>query len=1374
MENRERSYSVLSSISDKTYNDENLNEISFIKRGSSIFDLNEFTINEEDQSNDTISFENEFKFSNNILTPEKQKEIFNEVEKARKERIINEVKRSLRELLEKHKYNIDRKKKITDILTDCDTYLKSIKENINQILEENPNVDVSDLNISEELSEEIAEIKNTYSIFYKYMEDLKPYISQDEIINIDAQNTLENKAITVLDVASKNLKNKNDRINKQEKEIKLLKSKKSFSGSDYEKMEKLQNDISIAKEVNNHLMDEVHDKNFEIELLQKRYEKQKTLTEKSEKDLESAREEINNFNKIKRISEIEVQEKNNEILLLNNRNEKQQKIIVDINQELEDLTVKLEKTLSEQKLILKENSEISEEIKEKEYEINYLKENNEKQKALKEKSDEKLELAREEIKKMNQEKRSALWKIKEMENEIASLNKMSEKKRSFMIKTKKELENAFDQLEKSSLLVKEKEKEITILNCEKENLMEEVKVKVRIAKESTEKVKYIETLASEEKKELNKVIKNLRDEITTLHEKYDQQQGLLEKTKKEWEEAVKKLEASMKEAEKTLLVIENNKEEIELLKTEKEKIIEKYKCIVHDHEEEILDLENQKVKLAEELDNKTKVVEQLFEQIKNLEECMNEEKINLCQAIKVMEDEIAHLHEENKEQADIIEDYKKKFDDKLVEVENIIRNKDEEIYSLQNENKILKEEVHHHYKVTENKTIILALEKNKEKARDNEIEKEKEMEKKMEMEIESEKERIKGIEEEEKEEEINTNEMENSKVRVTKEGNKFNEIIEKLEHEIELVNSKREKQQVMLEKYRVVFEDVIKRLEKAMIEVENSFKSKEEKIINLKSENERLKREIDEKIKIVEENMKLIKMKDAESQEEREKMLKENEEKEGKIEKQKQLIEKLKKELELSKVEVDKIQSLNRLIENNEKNKIDEVLRKEIESITEVNKRNLVLIEELKDELEDSKEKFKQDTDLERTVNEKEKKNKEMDQQVSNEKIDLLIQENHDKDAIIEELKRQLKEVKHSEELTHQTLQEKEIEIQSLKVENINYQKTMEQLKMEVTITKEQLEKIKDSERVIGEEKDRIEQEMGEKLELLSDENEDNLVLIEELKGQLEDAKKDAEDAQNSEKVINMMLKESENKNEMLDEENYRYQILIENLERQLKNAEQNLEITRNERDMDQRQFIEMKNEILNLNRQMEQMNEKYITMTNGIVSVKEEFQEYLLNIKEKFPEITEIYTHQSSDYKKIYNLLFYTLESMIRFDELNPHFENSLHHLKMLFETTSKQLSIPLDMVSLVSSTYSLSDYESQISEEEQEEQEEIVKEEEKEKITVEESNGMIQASCGCNFQRSCLKSALTVRKYNLSDTKNTPFNFRCPKCSKKSTVQL
>jgi chromosome segregation ATPase len=1023
MTNRERSYSIYTSTSDKTYNNEALNNISIIAKSNNIFDLNDYsTINEESEENGenyynkNIKNDNEFKFSNDIDF-DKQNEVYNEVEKARIERINDEVKKSLENLLKDHEYNMKRKKKITYILACCDSVLKNIKEKISQTMEEYPNVDVSDSNISEELKKDIDELNDTYSRFYKCMEDIKPFLSKDELINIDSQDSIENKVIIILDVASKILKKINHEMIEKENEIKKLKEGTSIV--DFEKIEKLKNDVKEAEEVNNKLKEEVKDQNFKIEYLQKSLEKLNLVKEKSEKILESVQEEISNLNQTKKLNEVEIQEKDKEISILNKTIKTQKEKITNINKKYEDLSVEFKKALYEKKFEIQENTKISEEIEEKEYEINYLRGMNEKQKALKEESDKKLELVKEEIKKINQEKRSVVWKVKELEKDNAFLSESCEKQKSSLNEKEKELEDALDKIEMYSSIIKSKEKEIAFLSNEKENLIIEVQNKVKIAKKNAEKMKSIENVADEEKKELNEIIKSLRNEISSLHQKYDEQQHLLEETKKEWEEAMEKLKISMEETENSLLIVKSNEQKINQLKNEKEKIINEYKTIIHCNEQKILELQNQKEQLVKERDDKTMDTEKYIKQIGFIEDSISNEKENLCNTIKILEHEINNLRETNSEQQIVLDKCQKNFDNKLIEVENTIKNKDETIHTLQNENKKLKEEI-------------------------------------------------------------------SAKIQSTA----TDEIIEEMRENIKFLSN-----------------------------------------------------------------------------------------------------------------------------------------------------------------------------------------------------------ENTIKDDLICELKRQLKEAHEREKLANKMIQESEDEIQSFKDERFNYQKIIEDLNKNLEESKEQLNEAKNSERSIDEQWKNMQKETEEHIDILKNENNDQCLLIENLKNQLE--------------------------------------------------------ISNRQKEEDQKSRDEADRIIMTKESQVEVLNDELLVMSNEIISIKNEFKKFMLDIGDSFPEMKNLYD-QSNSYGKVYNLLFYTLEGMIKFNELNPHLVNAIHCLKTLAENTKPKC---------VLTSFNLCDYENSHGE--------IYGNEEGSKV-------MIQTSCKCVFHTSCLKAALVINGYNFNDNNHGLIDFKCPKCNKQASVNL
>jgi len=373
------------------------------------------------------------------------------------------------------------------------------------------------------------------------------------------------------------------------------------------------------------------------------------------------------------------------------------------------------------------------------------------------------------------------------------------------------------------------------------------------------------------------------------------------------------------------------------------------------------------------------------------------------------------------------------------------------------------------------------------------------------------------------------------------------------------------------------------------------------------------------------------------------------------------------------------------------------------------------------------------------------------------EKIDLLEKENCDNLLLIEELKSQLEnakkdveEAQESERLAYLAVKEKEDKIESLEEKILDDQLIIEELNNTIDNTQKQLDYAQESEKSLREEKEKMEKELKDRIEYFIKESNEKDCVVEELKLELKNIRKDVMEVQNSEKLASRAIQEKETQINSLEKENFDSQVLIDELTKELKSTQKRLEETHVNEIKNLEELINVMVEEKNyLNEELKQKNKELTSLSEGIIEAKYEFKEYLKDMEENFPEMKKLYK-QSNLYGRMYNLLFYSLEGMIRFNELNPHFSNAFVSLKKVFENTKPRC---------VLISQNLCDFESSDGE--------IYG-------NREDIKPLIEASCGCTFHNSCLKSALAIRNYNVGENIDVQIDFKCPKCNKNAKVKL
>lgn len=160
------------------------------------------------------------------------------------------------------------------------------------------------------------------------IEMMKPYLMEEEILNIQLQNSNKEKIKTLLEIFSKKLINVNRQNKKKNKEIESLRNKnqkliKIFKNENTEN-KRLKNELKLAEDekikLKNDIKEEIREKDKEIELLKKNYESLVNKNNLLKKDNESLLDnnELLKKNNISLMNKNESLEKDNKSLMESN------------------------------------------------------------------------------------------------------------------------------------------------------------------------------------------------------------------------------------------------------------------------------------------------------------------------------------------------------------------------------------------------------------------------------------------------------------------------------------------------------------------------------------------------------------------------------------------------------------------------------------------------------------------------------------------------------------------------------------------------------------------------------------------------------------------------------------------------------------------------------------------------------------------------------------------------------------------------------------------------------------------------------------------------------------------------------------------------
>jgi len=539
--------------------------------------------------------------------------------------IINANKLEIENYIKKYNSVQVKISKIIEVLNDCNNLKNNYKNNINEIIYENPNLNI-EIN-GENLNTIMDRINN---------EPATNFNENNEQLSVERNE----KPQSGIDKSKRDYARILDNMEKLLNENKLIHTLMNKMDNLQQQLEETQNDKIKANEENDKVSEYVHQLEKEKSSLSLENKKQKNLIKK-------LRQSQKNENKLSK----SLEEKKNENQILKEINEDLRDFVTELIKDLENVQEKLNKSTDNEIIqnLTKENEELHSSLTQLKSDLNSIQQDLQKAMDSERKTNEERNKMNENIKE-NKEKITVL--LREKEHLQIALKQTEEKlskeveKSSIDKETNTEILN--NTLKKNKILEKEKNdllSSLTSLRNDFKNVTEKA-TKTLMAKkmiqQEIDRVNHINHQLNEDNIKFNNHFKNLEKRIDTLKKEKENLQLNLEQMKEQLKEKENiSYEKKLEERDEKIEFLENNQREKEILISELQNENEK-------NHMELVSLVNINKEMEKEIASLKKEFKEIKEE--NIDDDVNENllfiKNNIDEAKHDLQQYMKHLESE--------------------------------------------------------------------------------------------------------------------------------------------------------------------------------------------------------------------------------------------------------------------------------------------------------------------------------------------------------------------------------------------------------------------------------------------------------------------------------------------------------------------------------------------------------------------------------------------------------------------------------------------------------------------------------------------------------------------------------------------------------